>query len=135
MSDLVPEKTRGVLGCLRGSSSSSACAPQKITGVEPHTHTAAIADLVSDRKEGVGKGVRDTGGPSTHSPVTQEGWRPDLQQEEKRADVTPSDSFLSNLSLTSPVCRCNLPVIPSVPVIPVLLQRFLLGGYRQRGLQ
>lgn len=78
-------------------------------------------------------GVRDIGGPSTHSPVTQEGWRPDLQ-EEKRADVTP-DSFLSNLSLTSPVCRCNLSVIPSVPVIPVLLQRFLLGGYRQRGLQ
>lgn len=40
VSDLVPEKTRGVLGRCGGS---SACAPHKLTGVEPHT--AAIADL------------------------------------------------------------------------------------------
>lgn len=73
----------------------------------------------------------ETRGPNTLSPGVTERWRPDLQKK-KRADVTPTDSFLSNLS---PVCRCNLSVIPSVPVILFLLQRFLQRGYRQRGLQ
>lgn len=54
VSDLVPEKTWGVLGRLWGS---SACAPQKITGVEPHT--AAYADPMSDRRRW--KGVQDAG--------------------------------------------------------------------------
>lgn len=77
VSDLVPEKTRGVLGRLWGS---SACAAQKITGVEPRT--AAFADLMSDRREW--KGVKYTGGPTitsrrnrrmeTRSAEEEEGW-------------------------------------------------------------
>lgn len=117
VSDLVPEKTRGVLGRLWGC---SACAPQKITGVEPLT--AAIADLTC-QIGGSGKRGARHGGPRHSQPGVTEGWRPDPRRKRR------AESLLLNFSLTSPVCRCNLSVIPSVPVIPP----FFYCGVSSRG--
>ncbi|KAI3374762.1 hypothetical protein L3Q82_021316 [Scortum barcoo] len=100
-----------VLGCLRGGGSNSACAPQKITGVEPHT--AAAADLtcqIGEEEEEEWAEVRDTGGggaPQHSQPGVTEGWRADLQK--KRADVTPFFFFPTRALSADATCLSSHP--------------------------
>lgn len=81
------------------------------------SHRSDCRSCMSDRKEW--EGERGTAAQHSQPDVTV-GLRPDLHKK-KRANVTPTHSFIFNLRLTSPVCRCNPSVIPPVPVIPFLL--------------
>lgn len=119
---LGPHWSQGKEGvCLGACEAIGACAPQKITGVDP-AHTATIAETT--RQIGSSSKRYETRG-SSHS---AQGWRVDLQRKKK----PPTDSFPPNLRLNprrqmQPVCR------PIRPSNPFLVQRFLQGGLRAEG--